>query len=134
MVNSVDLPRSDHPWNNHLKTFRTMLTNELVSSFSGCHLLVIAKIMPHPDRLRFGNAEVEPCDREVTALFQFSKPLVRNVEVAVGGHGKNAFRVVALLPKTCNAVAKNVIHVLLRREVDEDHHATLDVKRAPERL
>jgi hypothetical protein len=122
----MDLTRFDLARNNDLKSLRALLADEQRSGFGSGHAPVYATVMPNPDHLRIRYVEVEAGHAKVSAIFQFREPLVRNMEAARSGHGKNTTGMVILPAKAGNSRTQNDRDILLRGEVDEDGHAMFD--------
>lgn len=122
-MDTTDFPGLDWTGNNHLKTFRTLLAFKCGDGFGSCHPLVRMPIVPHPYWLGIRYSEIQCRNAQMPAFFQFAKPLMRDIEAARNGHGKNAFGMIVLLAQLRDSAAENVVNVLLRSQVDKPHHA-----------
>ncbi len=96
MVDAVNFAGTDRAGNDDLKAFRPFFSFKAVHCFSGRHALMTVAVMPDPDRLEPGYVEIQSSHLEVTALLQFTKPLMRNKKAARNRHGKDAPRMIAL--------------------------------------
>jgi hypothetical protein len=130
VVDSVNLARTDRAGNDDLKPFRAFLPLEASDGINRGHALMGAAVMTHPYRFGSGYAEIQSSYLEMTTLLQFTKPLMRNKKAARNRHGENPPGVIVLPTQARDAVQKDRVDFLFRREMDEDHHGGLDASLA----
>ncbi len=78
----MDLLSRDPPRDDNLPSLPIVRFGEGRCGYSGGNLLVWTAVMPDPNRFEVRDTEVDSDDGTLTAAFQLTQPLMRNVEIS----------------------------------------------------
>ena len=117
---TMDLGCFDTTRNEHLEALTLLRPEDGPCRLTGCTREVWPRVVTEKDRFGVWNPEVDGRDAACARTLQFSKPLVRHVEVSSDGHGKDAGRAMRRAPTRADAVSENPGRVRGGRERNEE--------------